>query len=104
MSTPRQDLAAWEARRLQVARLFARGESQGARAQQLGVTRVSAHHWYHAWKVRGRPGRKGTERAGCKSQLHAEALAAMEGAFRAGPARAGTARPSSSGRHGAGCT
>jgi transposase len=89
MSTPRRDFAALEARRLQAARLFARGASQAAVAQQLGVTRVSAHHWYHAWKAEGRPGLKGAGRAGRKPQLNAEALAAVEAALRAGPAAQG---------------
>jgi transposase len=53
MPTTARDLAAMEARRLQAARLFARGESQGAVAKALGVTRVSAHHWFHAWKLAG---------------------------------------------------
>jgi transposase len=89
MSTSRRDFAALEARRLQAARLFARGESQAAVAQQLGVTRVSAHHWYHAWKRRGRLGLKGAGRAGRKPQLSAAAVAAVEGALRAGPAAQG---------------
>jgi transposase len=89
MSTPRRDFVALEARRLHAARLFARGESQAAVAQQLGVTRVSAHHWYHAWKARGRPGLKGAGRAGRKPQLSIAALAAVEGALRAGPAAQG---------------
>ena len=78
-----------EARRLQAARLFARGASQAAVAEQLGVSRVSAHHWYHAWKARGRPGLKGAGRAGRKPQLDVDALTAVEGALRAGPAAQG---------------
>src|SRR5216684_3174605 len=89
MATSRRDFAALEARRLQAARLFARGESQAAVAQQLGVTRVSAHHWYHAWKRRGRLGLKGAGRAGRKPKLSAAAVAVVEGALRAGPAAQG---------------
>jgi transposase len=89
MPTPQRDFAAMEARRLHAARLFARGESQAAVAQKLGVTRVSAHHWYHAWKARGRPGLKGAGRAGRKPRLDADALAAVEQALRAGPAAHG---------------
>jgi transposase len=74
-----------EARRLQAARLFARGESQGAVAKALGVTRVSAHHWFHAWKARGRSGLKGAGRAGRKPQLEAAQLATIERALRSGP-------------------
>src|SRR5439155_16714242 len=89
MPTTSRDFAAMEARRLQAARLFARGESQAAVARTLGVTRVSAHHWYHAWKARGQPGLKGAGRAGRKPRLNAEALASVEGALRAGPAAHG---------------
>jgi transposase len=74
-----------KARRLQAARLFARGESQAAVAKALNVTRVSAHHWFHAWKARGRAGLKGAGRAGRKPQLDRTQLATVERALRAGP-------------------
>lgn len=74
-----------EARRLEAARLFARGESQGAVAKVLGVTRVSAHHWFHTWKAEGRAGLKGAGRAGRKPQLEAEQLATVDRALRRGP-------------------
>jgi transposase len=80
-----------EARRLQAARLFARGESQVAVARALGVTRVSAHHWFHAWKADGRAGLKGAGRAGRKPQLDATQLADVERALRAGPGAHGFA-------------
>src|SRR2546427_147758 len=66
MATPsrsRRDFAALEARRFQAARLFAKGESQGAVARALGVTPVTAHHWYHAWHANGRAGLKAAGRA-----------------------------------------
>jgi transposase len=85
MSTPARDLAAMEARRLHAARLFARGESQGAVAKALGVSRVSAHHWFHAWKAEGRAGLRGAGRAGRKPQLEAAQLATVERALRTGP-------------------
>lgn len=85
MPTTSRDFAALEARRLQAARLFARGESQVAVARALGVSRVSAHHWYHAWKSRGRAGLKGAGRAGRKPQLDAAQLGVVERALRAGP-------------------
>ena len=74
-----------EARRLQAARLFARGASQGAVARALGVSRVSAHHWFHAWKAQGRAGLKGAGRAGRKPQVDAAQLATVERALRTGP-------------------
>ena len=78
-----------EVRRLRAARLFARGASQVMVAKALGVTRVSAHHWYHAWKAKGRPGLKGAGRAGRKPQLGAADLAKVEQAMRAGPSAHG---------------
>jgi transposase len=80
-----RDLAAMETRRLRAARLFARGESQVAVAKALGVTRVSAHHWFHAWKAQGRAGLKGAGRAGRKPRLDAAQLAGVERALRNGP-------------------
>ncbi|HLB89707.1 MAG TPA: helix-turn-helix domain-containing protein, partial [Terriglobales bacterium] len=84
MPTTARDLAAMEARRLHAARLFARGESQVAVAKALGVTRVSAHHWYHAWKAHGRAGLKGAGRAGRKPRLDAAQLAEVERALVSG--------------------
>jgi transposase len=88
MSTParsRRDFAALEARRFQAARLFARGTSQGAVARALGVTPVTAHHWYHAWHANGRAALKSAGRAGRKPKLEAKQLATIEQALRAGP-------------------
>src|SRR5262245_1680318 len=85
MPTTRRDFAAMEARRLQAARLFARGESQVAVAKALGVTRVSAHQWFHAWQAQGRTGLKAAGRAGRKPRLSAAQLAEVERAIRAGP-------------------
>src|SRR5688572_21035303 len=89
MPTTTRDLAAMEARRLQAARLFARGKSQGAVARELGVTQVCAHHWFHAWQAKGRAGLRGAGRAGRKPQLDAAQLAHVEVALRAGPAAHG---------------
>src|SRR5438876_4637701 len=88
MATPsrsRRDFAALEARRFQAARLFAKGESQGAVARALGVTPVTAHHWYHAWHANGRAGLKAAGRAGRKPKLEPKQLATIEQALRAGP-------------------
>lgn len=74
-----------EARRLKAAWLFARGESQVAVAKALGVTRVSAHHWFHTWKAAGRAGLKGAGRAGRKPQLDSGQLATVDRALRTGP-------------------
>src|SRR2546428_12238860 len=88
MATPsrsRRDFAALEARRFQAARLFAKGEAQGAVARALGVTPVTAHHWYHAWHANGRAGLKAAGPAGRKRTLAPEPLAAHEHAPRAAP-------------------
>src|SRR2546421_7969869 len=88
MATPsrsRRDFAALEARRFQAARLVAKGESQGAVARALGVTPVTAHHWYHAWHANGRAGLKAAGRAGRKPKLEPKQLATIEQALRAGP-------------------
>lgn len=77
------------ARRLQAARLFARGESQVAVAKALGVTRVSAHHWFGAWKARGQAGLKGAGRAGRTRRSDRMLLAIVEAALRAGPCAQG---------------
>jgi transposase len=92
MGTPnrsRRDFAALEARRFRAARLFAKGESQAAVARMLGVTRVTAHHWYHAWKQKGRGALKAAGRAGRKPKLAAPQLRKVERALRAGPRVAG---------------
>jgi len=78
-----------EARRFRAARLFAKGESQAAVARMLGVTRVTAHHWYHAWKEKGRGALKAAGRAGRKPKLAAPQLRKVERALRAGPRVAG---------------
>jgi len=87
MGTPRgarRDFAGLEARRLDAARLFARGESQAAVARTLAVTPMTACRWYAAWKVAGRRGLKGAGRAGRKPRLTAPELAGLDGALRRG--------------------
>ena len=95
MPTPnrgfRRDFAALEARRLQAAERFARGESQAAVARQLGVTTAAANHWHHAWRAEGRTGLKAAGRAGRKPRLGPQDLRRIEHALRAGPAAHGFA-------------
>jgi transposase len=43
---PADDRAAREARRLQAAELFAQGRTQAQVANELGVSRQSAHVWH----------------------------------------------------------
>jgi len=87
----RRDFAALEARRFQAARLFGRGASQGRVARELGVTRTTAHRWYHAWQTEGRRGLKAVGRAGRKPRLDRQQLARVEAALLKGPAAHGFA-------------
>src|SRR4029453_4060758 len=92
MGTParsRRDFAALEARRFRAARLFARGESQAGAGRVLGVTRVTAHHWYHAWKQDGRGALKAAGRAGRKPKLAASQLRQGDRGPRAAPGAPG---------------
>jgi len=65
----RLDFAALEARRLQAADMFARGESQVAVARVMGVTTAAVNHWHQAWLANGRRGLKAVGRAGRKLRL-----------------------------------
>src|SRR2546426_12604343 len=89
MPTPsrgsRRDFAALEARRLQAAQLFARGESQAAVARQMGVTTAAANHWHRAWRAKGRKGLKAAGRAGRKPRLGPPGLRRGESRARRGP-------------------
>src|SRR2546425_12292782 len=89
MPTPsrgsRRDFAALEARRLQAARLFARGESQAAGARQLGVTTAAANHWYQTWRAEGRKGLKAAGRAGRKPRPRPRGVWGGERAPQGGP-------------------
>src|SRR2546422_6995938 len=89
MPTPsrgsRRDFAALEARRLQAAQLFARGESQAAVARQMGVTTAAANHWHRAWRAKGRKGLKAAGRAGRQPRLGPPELRRMGPARRAVP-------------------
>ena len=85
----RRDFAALEARRLQAADRFGRGESQAAVARALDVTTAAANHWYQAWRAKGRKGLRAAGRAGRKPRLGRADLAKLDHALRAGPAAYG---------------
>ena len=51
--SPQDERAARETRRLRAAELFAAGRSQGEVANELGVSRQSAHVWHTAWQQGG---------------------------------------------------
>jgi len=81
----RRDVAALEARRFEAARLFARGQSQAVVVRTLGVSRQTAHRWYHAWRQGGRQGLKAAGRLGRKPRLDRRQWARVDTALRRGP-------------------
>src|SRR6266849_107408 len=94
MATTRQgrrDVAALEARRFEAARLFARGAGQAAVMRALGVSRQTAHEWYHRWRRGGRQGLKAVGRLGRKPRLDRRQLGRVETALLQGPRRHGFA-------------
>jgi len=92
MTTPQRGQrrsAALEARRLEAARLFRQGQSQAAVMRRLGVSRQTAHRWYHLWRRRGRPGLKAAGPLGRKRRLNTRQLGRVERALLRGPQRHG---------------
>src|SRR6266700_2417137 len=87
----RRDVAALEARRFEAARLFARGTGQAAVMRALGVSRQTAHQWYHRWRRGGRQGLKAVGRLGRKPRLDQRQLGRVETALLQGPRRHGFA-------------
>src|SRR5437016_8217075 len=86
-----RDVAALEARRFEAARLFARGTGQAAVMRALGVSRQTAHQWYHRWRRGGRQGLKAVGRLGRKPRLDQRQLGRVETALLQGPRRHGFA-------------
>ena len=83
---PRRDFHGLEVRRQQAARLFATGrETQGAIARRLAVSRQSVMRWYRAWQRGGRAALRAAGRAGRKSRVTPEHMAAVDAALRQGP-------------------
>src|SRR2546425_12566902 len=80
----RRRMAALEARRFAAARLFTRGMSQAVVMRRLGVSRQTAHRWYHLWRRRGREGLKAVGRLGREPRLGARQVARGERAPRRG--------------------
>jgi transposase len=87
----RRNVAALEARRFEAARLFARGTGQAAVMRALGVSRQTAHQWYHRWRRGGRQGLKAVGRLGRKPRLDQRQLSRVEAALLQGPRRHGFA-------------
>jgi transposase len=90
-SKPRRDLAAWEQRRLEAARLFAAGIAQPEVARRLKVTPMSVNRWYHRWRQEGEAGLARGGPPGPKPRLSPEQVRQLEEALLAGPTAAGYA-------------
>jgi transposase len=81
----KQEIAALEARRFEAARWLARGASQATIVARFGVSRQTAHRWYHAWAEDGRAGLEAAGRLGRRPRLDHQQLARVDTALRDGP-------------------
>jgi transposase len=81
---PAEQRAALEARRLQAAELFAEGHTQAEVAQELGVSRQSAHVWHAAWQQGGVDALRSRGPTGPDPKLSDAQLAQVEEALLAG--------------------
>jgi transposase len=81
---PAEERVALETRRLRAAELFAAGRSQAEVAQQLGVSRQSAHVWHAAWGQGGVDALRSRGPSGPDPKLSAAQLAQVEQALLAG--------------------
>jgi transposase len=79
------DRKALEERRLQAARLFAKGLHPAEVARRLGVSRQSTSVWFRAWEAEGNQGLKRAERAGRPPLLTEKELRQVERALLKGP-------------------
>jgi transposase len=83
--TWRRDFGGLEQRRLEAARMFARGATQAEVASAFGVSRQAASVWYHRWHQGGEPALRAAGRAGRRPRLQAAELDAVAQALRKGP-------------------
>ena len=82
---PRRDFDGLEARRKHAGRLFAAGRlTQAEIARKLGVSAVSVHRWYRAWRSGGTRALRKAGRAGRKPRLDKADTAALDRALRQG--------------------
>src|SRR5262245_9488277 len=79
------DRKALEERRLQAARLFAKGLHPAEVARQLGGWRQSTCVWFRGWEAEGKQGLKRAERAGRPPLLTEKELRQVERALLKGP-------------------
>ena len=78
---PAEERVALETRRLRADELFAEGRSQAEVAQQLGVSRQSAHVWHAAWRHGGVDALRSRGPSGPDPKLSAAQLAQVEQAL-----------------------
>jgi transposase len=71
--------------------MFAQGASQATVARALGVSRMTAHRWYHAWHAKGRRALQAAGRAGRKPRLNRQQWVRLEAALLRGPTAHGFA-------------
>jgi transposase len=83
--TWRRDFAGLEQRRLEAARMFARGASQAEVAHTFGVSAQAASTWYRRWHEGGEAALRGASRAGRRPRLSQAELDAVAQALRKGP-------------------
>src|SRR5690349_1511335 len=81
----RRDFESLRERRMQAARMFARGERQVDVVKGLGVTAQTASRWYRAWLEGGQEGLAGAGRAGRRRKLSDEQLSQVQAALAKGP-------------------
>jgi transposase len=85
VGTWRRDFAGLQERRLEAARLFARGATQAEVARTFGVSPQAASIWYRRWRQGGEQGLWGAGRAGRRPRLSPAELEAVDQALRKGP-------------------
>jgi transposase len=83
--TWRRDFAGLEQRRLEAARMLARGATQAEVARTFGVSAQAASTWYRRWRQGGEQALRGAGRAGRRPQLSAAELDAVAQALGKGP-------------------
>ena len=74
-----------EKRRLQAARLFAKGDAPAEVAKRLGVVRQAAYRWKWAWEAGGKAGLASKGKAGRKARLTQGDVLKLTEALLAGP-------------------
>ena len=85
----RRDFVALERRRMQAARLLAKGCSQSEVARRVGVHRQSVSQWAAELRENGRAGLRKAGPAGRKPRLSAEDLRRVERGLKRGPETVG---------------